>query len=153
MQYSLVERNLEKEHVPAALQWGLGIIPWSPLAGGFLTGKYREGQPAPSGARMAVNERRLAMVSNERSWRILAAVDEVAQETGATVAQVSLAWLLHKPGVASVIFGARSLAQLEDNLPAAELALSPDQLARLDRASEWSMHYPYDFMHRVQGRW
>ena len=153
MQYSLVERNLEKEHVPLARRWGLGIIPWSPLAGGFLTGKYREGQAPPEGARMAVNERRRALVSTERNWRILAAVDAVATETGASVAQVSLAWLLHKPGVSSVIFGARSVAQLEDNLPAGELSLSPDQVARLDEASAEPLPYPYDFMHRVQGRW
>jgi aryl-alcohol dehydrogenase-like predicted oxidoreductase len=153
MQYSLVERGLEREHVPAALQWGLGIIPWSPLAGGFLSGKYRPGQGAPPGTRLAEWKDRWSRMDEPRNWRILEAVDRVAAETGASAAQVSLAWLLHKPGVSSVIFGARTLAQLEDNLPAAHLSLTAPQVALLDQASASPLSYPYDFMHRVQGRW
>ena len=153
MQYSLLERGLEREHVPAALQWGLGIIPWSPLAGGFLSGKYRPGQGAPQGSRLAEWKDRWARMDDPRNWRILAAVDQVVEQTGASPAQVSLAWLLHKPGVRSVIFGARTVAQLEDNLPAAQLSLSTEQVALLDQASASPLQYPYDFMHRVQGRW
>ncbi|MCK6506029.1 aldo/keto reductase [Myxococcota bacterium] len=153
MQYSLVERGLEREHVPTAVQWGLGVIPWSPLAGGFLTGKYRPGQGPPAGSRLSEWKDRWSRMDDPRNWRILDAVDQVAAQTGASAAQVSLAWLLHKPGVSSVIFGARTVAQLEDNLPAAALALSTEQVALLDQASATPLPYPYDFMHRVQGRW
>lgn len=153
MQYHLLERNLEKEHVPIARNFGLGIIPWSPLAGGFLTGKFRPGQPPPEGTRLATWKERLARMDDPRNWRILAAVDAVAERRGATASQVALAWLLHKPGVSSVIFGARSVAQLEDNLPAASLVLDSADLQELDQASAWPMHYPYDFLHRIQGRW
>ena len=153
MQYSLLERGLEREHVPAALQWGVGIIPWSPLGGGFLSGKYRRGQQAPEGSRLSEWKDRWARIDDPRNWRILEAVDQVAAQTGASASQVSLAWLLHKPGVSSVIFGARSLAQLEDNLPAGDLTLSVAQVALLDEASATPLPYPYEFMHRVQGRW
>ena len=153
MQYSLMERNLEKEHVPVAREFGLGIIPWSPLGGGFLTGKYRPGAPPPEGSRLAEWKDRLSRVDAPQNWQILAAVDAVAARRGATASQVSLAWLLHKPQVSSVIFGARSLAQLEENLPAAELVLDAADLKELDEASAWPLHYPYDFLHRIQGRW
>lgn len=153
MQYSLMERNLEKEHVSVAREFGLGIIPWSPLGGGFLTGKYRPGAAPPQGSRLTEWKDRLSRMDTPQNWRILAAVDAVAARHGATASQVSLAWLLHKPGVSSVIFGARSLAQLEENLPAAELVLDAADLKELDEASAWPLHYPYDFLHRIQGRW
>jgi aryl-alcohol dehydrogenase-like predicted oxidoreductase len=153
MQYSLLERGLEREHVPLCQQWGVGIIPWSPLASGFLTGKYRKDQPPPEGTRLARWTDRMSRMDTPQNWSILAALDAVSAETGASVAQVSLAWLLHRPMVSSVIFGARTLDQLEDNLPAASLALSPAQVAALDAASAAPLSYPYDFMHRVQGRW
>ncbi len=153
MQYSLVQRQLEFEHVPLCRQWGLGILPWSPLAGGFLTGKYRKGQPPPEGARLERWRQRLEKMDTPRNWRILEAVDAVAQELGATPAQVSLAWLIHQPAVSSVIFGARSVEQLQDNLKAAELELSPEHLARLDEASRPELPYPYAMLNRVQGTW
>ena len=153
MQYSLLERGLEREHVPLCRQWGVGIIPWSPLASGFLTGKYRRDQPPPDGARLAHWADRMKRMDTPQNWRVLEALDAVGAETGASVAQVALAWLLHKPAVTSVIFGARTLDQLEDNLPAASLALSAAQVAALDAASEEPLRYPYDFMHRIQGRW
>ncbi|MFN3202715.1 MAG: aldo/keto reductase [Bradymonadia bacterium] len=153
MQYSLLERGLEREHVPLSEQWGLGIIPWSPLASGFLTGKYRKGQEPPAGARLEHWKDRYARMDSERNWKILAAVDAVAAETESTPAQVSLAWLLHKPAVTSVIFGARSVAQLEDNLPAGDLKLTEAQMKALDDASAVEPGYPYNFMGNIQGRW
>jgi aryl-alcohol dehydrogenase-like predicted oxidoreductase len=152
-QYSLVERALEREHVPLCLEHGLGILPWSPLAGGFLTGKYRKGQPPPDGSRLAKWEDRLKQFDKERNWKILAALDAVAKELEAEPAQVALAWLLGRPAVTSVIFGARTVAQLESNLKAAALALNDAHRAALDEASAFELGYPYDFMQRVQGRW
>ncbi len=152
-EYSLITRDLEREHAPLCRQKGLGILPWSPLAGGFLTGKYRKDQAAPAGTRLAKHQERLARFDNERSWRILAAVREVAGELGASPAQVALAWVLSRPIVTAAIFGARSPAQLEDNVKATELALSEAQLKRLDDASALELGYPYAFMNSVQGRW
>ena len=152
-QYSLVVRDLEREHVPLCDRFGLGILPWSPLAGGFLTGKYRKDQPPPEGSRLAKWQQRLEGFDTERNWQILAALDKVVEETGATHAQVALAWLLRKTAVTSVIFGARTVAQLEDNLGAAALKLTDAQQAALDEASAFQPGYPYEFAARVQGRW
>jgi aryl-alcohol dehydrogenase-like predicted oxidoreductase len=152
-QYSLLVRELEREHLPACARHGVATLPWSPLAGGFLSGKYRKDQPPPPGARLERWQERYRAFDSERSWRILDAVDAVAAETGATASQVALAWLLGRPTVASVIFGARSVAQLEDNLAAARLQLEPGQRDRLDEASAFPLGYPYDFMQRVQQRW
>lgn len=153
MQYSLVQRALEREHVPLCRQWGVGIIPWAPLAGGFLTGKYRQGQRPPEGARLDRQRQRYDAMDHPRTWRIVDTLIEVAGELGATPAQVALAWLLHQPAVTSVIFGARTLEQLEDNLPAGDLVIPPELLARLDEASQVSWGYPYDMLQRIQGRW
>ncbi|HVK73343.1 MAG TPA: aldo/keto reductase [Kofleriaceae bacterium] len=152
-QYSLAVRDLEREHVPLCRQWGLGILPWSPLAGGFLSGKYRKDAPPPAGARLDRWKDRFGRYDNPRNWAILAALDAVGAEVGASPAQVALAWLLHKPQVCSVIFGARTVAQLDDNLPAAELKLSAEAIARLDDASRFELGYPYEFMAQVQGGW
>jgi aryl-alcohol dehydrogenase-like predicted oxidoreductase len=152
-QYSLIERGLEREHVPLCEKFGLGILPWSPLAAGFLTGKYRKDAAPPQGARLTKWESRRSQFDNARNWRILDAVDAVAKEVGATPAQVSLAWLLAKPVVTSVIFGARTVEQVDDNLRAAEVALPDAAVKRLDEASAFDLGYPYDFMQRIQGRW
>lgn len=152
-EYSLVARDLEREHLPLCREKGLGVLPWSPLAGGFLSGKYQRSQPPPPGARLEKRKERLARFDNERSWRTLDVVTQVAGETGASAAAVSLAWLLAKPQVSSAIFGARSLEQLEDNVKAVELSLSAEQLKRLDEASQPELGYPYGFMNQVQGRW
>ena len=152
-QYSLSVRELEREHVPLCAQFGLGILPWSPLAGGFLTGKYKKDGDPPAGARLEKWADRYKRFDNPRNWRILDACEAVAKEHDATVAQVALAWLLHKPGVTSVIFGARSIAQLDDNLQAANLQLSDADMAQLDAASAYDVGYPYTMMERVMGRW
>jgi len=150
-QYSLVERGLDREHVPLCVEHGLGILPWSPLAGGFLSGKYRRGE-ATTGGRLEKGSR-WPQYDNDRNWAILAAVDKVAKEIGSTPARVSLAWLLTRPAVTSVIFGARSVAQLDDNVAAAALQIPPEMLKALDESSKLVLGYPYDFMQRVQGRW
>lgn len=150
-QYSLVERSLEREHVPACKQWGVGILPWSPLGAGFLTGKYtRDGKP-PAGTRLDKWKDSWSRYDTPRHWNIIDALLAVAAELSATPSQTALAWLLHKPAVSSVIFGARSLAQLDDNIAAASLKLSTAQLKRLDDASAIEIGYPYDFIARISG--
>jgi aryl-alcohol dehydrogenase-like predicted oxidoreductase len=151
-QYSLVERGLEREHIPLCRDEGLGILPWSPLAGGFLTGKLERGKQPAAGTRLGEKDR-LTRYDSERNWKILDAVRAVATEIGATPAAVSLAWLIAKPQVSSVIFGARDVAQLDANLAAAELELSPSQLKVLDDASAFELGYPYDFMRSSQASW
>ncbi|ACY13192.1 aldo/keto reductase [Haliangium ochraceum] len=152
-QYSLVVRDLEREHVPVCRDFGLGILPWSPLAGGFLTGKYHKDQEPPEGSRLETWKDRYAGFDSPRNWRILEAAEKVAGELKASVAQVSLAWLLSKPTVSSVIFGARTVEQLEDNVKAAEVTLSAEQVAALDEASDFDLGYPYQFLGNVQSRW
>ena len=152
-QYSLVVRDLEREHVPLCRAHGLGILPWSPLAGGFLSGKYRRGEAAPEGTRLGQLKSRFARYDNERSWKILDVVDAVAKETGATASQVALAWLLGRETVSSVIFGARTAAQLDENLGATKLKLDEAHRRQLDAASAPDLGYPYQFMSDVQGRW
>ena len=152
-EYSLVVRELEREHIPLCREMGLGILPWSPLAGGFLSGKYERSAPVPAGTRLGEKKERFARFDNDRCWRALGVVKEVAAEVAATPASVSLAWLLSKPQVTSAIFGARDLAQLESNVKATELSLSVEQLKRLDDASKLELGYPYGFMGDVQGRW
>ncbi|MEX1361645.1 MAG: aldo/keto reductase [Nannocystaceae bacterium] len=153
MQYSLVTRDIEREHVPVCREHGLGILPWSPLAGGFLSGKYRKGQPPPAGTRLEQWKDRWGRFDSDRHWRILEAVDRVAKEVDAPPTAVALAWLLHKPQVCSVIFGARSLQQLEGNAKAAELKLGDEQVKALDEASSFELGYPYDFIGRIQRHW
>lgn len=152
-QYSLIVRDLEREHVPLCEKNGVGILPWSPLAGGFLTGKYRRNEPPPAGARLDKWKDRLAGFDNERNWRILDACDAVAKELGTTSSAVALAWLLRQSAVTSVIFGARTVAQLDANLEAADLTLSDTALKALTDASAFEMGYPYEFLRRAQGKW
>jgi aryl-alcohol dehydrogenase-like predicted oxidoreductase len=151
-QYSLLVRDLEREHVPLCRDEGLGILPWSPLAGGFLTGKFERGKQPPGGTRIGEKDR-LARLDTERNWKILDAVRAVAAETHSTPSAVSIAWLLAKPQVTSVIFGARSLDQLEANLAAAQLELTPGHIATLDQASAIDLGYPYTFIGATQSAW
>jgi aryl-alcohol dehydrogenase-like predicted oxidoreductase len=153
MQYSLVCRDLEREHMPLAKKFGMGILPWSPLAGGFLSGKYVRGAVAPAGSRMEQWKERYASFDHARNWKILEAVNSVAAETGASSTAVALAWTLARPCVSSVIFGARTLAQLEDNVRSADLKLSEAQMQALTEASTFDIGYPYDFMKRIQSDW
>jgi aryl-alcohol dehydrogenase-like predicted oxidoreductase len=151
-QYSLLVRDLEREHVPLCRTHGLGILPWSPLAGGFLSGKFRRGAPAPGDARLAMKDR-MSRYDTDRNWRVLDALVAVAHELGTTPAAAALAWLVARPQVTSVIFGARTIEQLDANLKAAELVLPPELTKRLDDASAPELGYPYDFIGRVQPAW
>jgi aryl-alcohol dehydrogenase-like predicted oxidoreductase len=151
-QYSLLVRDLEREHVPLCRDEGLGILPWSPLAGGFLSGKFERGKPPPAGTRLGEKER-FARYDVERNWKILDAVRSVAREIGASPSAVSIAWLLARPQVTSVIFGARTVEQLDANLAAAELTLAPGHLATLDQASALDLGYPYSFIQATQSSW
>lgn len=152
-EYSLVARDLEREHVPLCRDNQLGILPWSPLAGGFLSGKYEKGQAPPPGTRLEKWKERWARYDNERGWRILDCVRAVAKELETTPSAVALAWLLKQPQVTSAIFGARSVEQLEANARASEVALTEHQLQRLDEASAFDVGYPYAFIKSIQGRW
>ncbi len=151
-QYSLCVRGIERELVPACADKGLGILPWSPLAGGFLSGKHTKEERA-QGSRLAKWGPWWSKFDNPRCWSALEACQHVARERGATPGQVALAWTLKKPGVTSTIFGARTLEQLEDNLAAATLKLSDAELAALDAASGFEPDYPYDFIRQIAGRW
>jgi aryl-alcohol dehydrogenase-like predicted oxidoreductase len=152
-EYSLVARDIEREHVPLCRDNQLGVLAWSPLAGGFLSGKYDKDQAPPPGTRLEKWKERLARCDNERCWGILDCVKAIAKELDATPSTVSLAWLLGQPQVTSAIFGARTVAQLEDNVKATEISLTQEQLTRLDAASAFDLGYPYTFVKSIQGRW
>jgi aryl-alcohol dehydrogenase-like predicted oxidoreductase len=133
--YNLAYREeFERELCDLCVDQALGVIPYSPLAGGFLTGKYRRGDPAPESTRADGVQKRYF---NERGWRVLDALAAVAAEHGAPPAQIALAWLLARPAITAPIVGANSPAQLAASMGAADLALSAEQIARLDVASDW----------------
>ena len=134
VEYSLVARDIEREHVPAAREAGMAVVPWSPLAGGFLTGKYRREDTARTGRLSGANPFGDSKFT-ERNWIMLDVLRAVADEHGRSPAQVALAWALARPGVASVIIGASRVAQLDDNLAALDLALTGEQMRRLTDAS------------------
>jgi aryl-alcohol dehydrogenase-like predicted oxidoreductase len=129
-----VARDVESEHVPAAREGGMGIMPWSPLAGGFLTGKYKRGSTASSGRLSGANPFGDSKFT-DRNWDILDVLEAVAKDVERPVAQVALAWTLTRSGVASTLIGARKVSQLESNIAATELQLTSDQLVRLNEAS------------------
>jgi aryl-alcohol dehydrogenase-like predicted oxidoreductase len=141
--YSLQAREAEYELVPASLDQGLGILVWSPLAGGLLSGKYRRGQAQPEGTRQMADWGEPPVRDEEALYDVVDVLLRVAETLEASPAQVALAWLLGRPGVTSVIVGARTDEQLADNLAAADLRLSEDQRALLDAASVPPLLYPY----------
>ncbi|MGH8869752.1 MAG: aldo/keto reductase [Actinomycetes bacterium] len=151
-QYNLLAREVEWEIVPACLSEGLGLLPWSPLGGGWLTGKYRRDERPTGATRLGENPdvgveaygRRAPL---ERTWDVVAAVQAVAEQRGVSMAQVALAWLADRPGVTSVILGARTQEQLADNLGAADLHLDDKERLQLDEASDPGVgEYPYGEM-------
>ena len=149
-QYSLVCRSIEREHIPLCLEEGIGVIPWSPLGGGLLTGKFRKGAAAPQGSRAAVDPTNRERFENEKNLAIAEAVVGAAKALGKTASQVALAWAATQPAVTSPIFGARTLEQLEDNLGAADLVIPEEERKRLEEVSRLELVYPYDFHARVR---
>jgi len=155
-QYNLLAREVEWELVPASLANGLGLLPWSPLGGGWLTGKYRRDERPTGATRLGEDPERGVEAygtrsQQQRTWDVVDAVEEVARARGASMAQVALAWLVDRPGVTSVLLGARTTEQLEDNLGAAGLHLDAEERARLDAASDPQVgDYPYGAIGRDQ---
>jgi aryl-alcohol dehydrogenase-like predicted oxidoreductase len=141
--YSLQAREAEYELVPVSLDQGIGILVWSPLAGGLLTGKYRRDHPDPERGRQLTEWDEPPVRDREQLYDIVEVLVEIAEERGVSAAQVALAYTLGKPGVTSVIVGARTEEQLADNLQAADLALTDEERARLDEASALPLLYPY----------
>jgi aryl-alcohol dehydrogenase-like predicted oxidoreductase len=133
--YHLLDRRVERELIPMAQTYGLGILPWSPLAGGFLTGKYRPGQPPPPGARLDGKNAWTSRPFVEGAWPVLEVVEALAKEKGCTPSQLALAWVTQQPGVTSTILGPRTLEQLEDNLGALQVEITDADRARLDAVS------------------
>ena len=148
-QYNLLVRDIEHEVIPACLDAGIGLLPWSPLAGGWLAGKYQRDVMPTGATRLGENPKRgmeayEARNAEERTWAIIDAVGALAEARGVTAAEVSLAWLAAQPAVTSVILGARTTGQLADNLKAASLALTADEIAGLSAVSAPVMaDYPY----------
>ncbi|WDQ98545.1 aldo/keto reductase [Devosia sp. J2-20] len=148
-QYNLLVRDIEHEVVPAALDANIGLLPWSPLGGGWLSGKYKRDQMPTGATRLGENPKRGMEAfekrnSNLMTWEVIGAVEDIAKARGASMAQVALAWVCARPAVTSVILGARTTAQLKDNLGAADLVLSSDEMATLTAASQPEMSdYPY----------
>ena len=147
-QYSLLAREIEWEIVPAVLDAGMGLLPWSPLGGGWLSGKYRRGQ-RPAGATRLGEDPGRGMEAydrrgTDRTWQVIDAVQKVAEDRGVSMAEVALAWVTARPAVSSVILGARTMDQLEANLRSAELRLTEVETAALDVASDpHPVDYPY----------
>jgi aryl-alcohol dehydrogenase-like predicted oxidoreductase len=138
--YSIAGRDLEREIAPLLVEEKLGLMVWSPLAGGLLSGKYGPGADTPEGARRTKFD--FPPVNLDRAWPCVAAMREIGEAHGVSVARVALAWLLAKPHVMSVIIGANTVEQLDDNLAAAELVLSEAEIARLDAVSALPPEYP-----------
>jgi len=153
LEYSLVERNIEREHVPAAHQLGLGICPWSPLASGFLSGKYtREGATSSKGSRLEVLKESNNPVFNkftEQNWNVLDVLQETAKQLDRSAAQVALNWVTTQPGITSTIIGATKIKQLEDNLAALSFEIPPELRRKLDDAGALEEIHPYMFFGEV----
>jgi len=150
--YNLLDRSIEWELVPVCRSEGLGVIAWSPLRGGWLSGKYHRGMSAPlAGSRIEDAEKqgwseRWSEYATERTWTVIDTLLAIATETGKAPAQVALNWVLNRPGVTAPIIGVRSLAHLEDNLGATGWALSAEQMSRLTRAGDLPLPYPYGLL-------
>ena len=150
-QYSLISREIEREILPLCRSEQVGVIPWSPLGGGFLTGKYRSGEKPPQDSRLAKLDL-WGRLANERNYRTLEAVENVAKERGRSIAEVALAWVNQQPGVSSVIYGARTTQQNDQNLSALGLRLEQAEVDTLDRASALAPEYPGAMQARNQAR-
>lgn len=141
--YSLESRDAEYELIPASIDQGLGVLVWSPLAGGLLSGKYRRGQQATEGRHLAEEWNEPPVRDVDKLYDTIEAVVDIAASHNVSAAQISLAYLLHKPGVTSLVVGARKDEQLRDNLGAAEVSLSDEEVAQLDKVSAPWLIYPH----------
>jgi aryl-alcohol dehydrogenase-like predicted oxidoreductase len=149
--YSLVGRSYEWELMPLGLDQGVGALVWSPLGWGRLTGKIRRGQPLPQGSRLHETAGLGPPVDDDQLFRIVDVLDGIWEETGKSIPQITINWLLQRPTVSSVIIGARNEEQLRQNLGAVGWALTPDQMARLDAVSAVTAPYPYFPYYRQEG--
>lgn len=134
LEYSLVARDVESEHVPAARESSMGVMPWSPLAGGFLTGKYKREDTSSTGRLSGANPFGDSKFT-PRNWDILEVLKSVSAELQSDPAQVALAWVMAQPGVASTLVGASSVSQLQSNIASTKITLDPQQIQRLNDAS------------------
>lgn len=157
--YNLLDREAEWDLLPVCQAEGIGVIPWSPLRGGWLTGRYRRGMAAPpQGSRVDADPdaggwpEAWATYANEQTWDIIDALVDVAEQTGRSPAQVALRWLMQRPGVTAPIIGARTLEQLEDNLAAAGEPLAAEHMDRLTAVSERPLPYPFGLLRRFRRR-
>jgi aryl-alcohol dehydrogenase-like predicted oxidoreductase len=156
--YNLLDREAEWELIPACVNAGLGIIPWSPLRGGWLSGKFTRGMAAPQkDTRIKINAQselswteEWTNYDNPETWHVIDTLVSMAQEIGKSPAQISLNWLLQRPGVTASIIGARTTEQLEDNLGAVGWSLSMKQVERLNKASEKRLPYPYELLENLR---
>jgi len=151
LEYSLLVRSPEWELLPQCLEEGVGTLAWSPLAGGWLSGKYHRGQPLPADSRAGKGDRwddAEAQRGGERTWAILEVLTRTAAESGVTPAQAALAWMLQRGQVTTLLVGARTPKQLADNLRAGEVRLGKEQLAAIDEVSRPVLPYPYAFIER-----
>ncbi len=144
--YTIAGRDLERDIVPMLLDQKIGLMVWSPLAGGFLSGKYRRGQDADKDSRRVNFD--FPPVNKEKAYDIIDAMEPIAKSKDVSIAQVALAWLLHQPVVTTVIIGAKSTEQLEDNLKSTDVKFTADELAKLDEISRLSPEYPGWMMER-----
>jgi aryl-alcohol dehydrogenase-like predicted oxidoreductase len=148
LEYSLLERTIEGELIPAALELGMGVTPWSPLKSGMLTGKYtRESVANAQPGRGAFVSRAFT----EEAFKVLDVLTRVSTELGTTPARVALAWVMQRPGIASTIIGARTMEQMADNLGALSINLTPKQVKVLDEVSQPKLNFPHDFLKGIGG--
>ena len=147
--YNLLDRRIERELVPMALTYGIGLIPWSPLANGFLTGKYHRNQARPQGARLSESNSWTDSNFNDRAFDVLELVEKIAKEKNCTISQFALAWCAQQPGISSPIIGPRTMEQLEDNLGALDVKVTDDDRTRIDAlippGREVAPYYEADF--------
>jgi len=149
--YSLIERDTEYEIVPAAIDQGVGLLAWGPLSGGFLSGKYKRGEPPPPGSRFADLPNYPAPPDPTKAYDVIDTLRQISQAGRRTVSQVALNWVLRRPWVSSAIVGARNEEQLVASLKAAEWALTAEEVAILDRVSATPIPYPYRIQQQING--
>jgi aryl-alcohol dehydrogenase-like predicted oxidoreductase len=147
--YSLAGRDLEHELLPLCREEGIGVLVWSPLAGGFLTGKFRRGEEGPEGSRRTGFD--FPPLDEEEAYDVVDLLDEMAGEKGATIPQLALGWLLHQEGVSSVIIGAKTMDQLEDDLGSVDVSFTDEELERIDQVCAPEALYP-QWMIRFQNQ-